>query len=146
MYNLLTTSPNPVLLSSIVITLSLSLAFSSWARTVLFGGFRLSYAFLAHRMATRRNKPPKKHLNGASAKALREFMLAKQKEWEDDKYGGGVRMQDLSHSSGAIVEGQLPLHRQGGGRRRSSGGWTGGQFSVGSVRFWGRGGRGFVED
>lgn len=68
-------------------------------------------------------------------------MLAKQKEWEeskDDNYSGGVGMQDLSRSSGAIVDGQLPLHHQG--RRRSSGGWTGGQFS-----FWRRGSKAEVE-
>ena len=70
-----------VTISSVVIILSLAIAFSSWARTVIFGAFRFSFAYLAHRM--RRNKPPKtKNLKGASAQTLREFMIAKQKEWE----------------------------------------------------------------
>ncbi|KAK4210243.1 hypothetical protein QBC37DRAFT_292866 [Rhypophila decipiens] len=134
-------------LSSIVISISLALAFSSWARTVLFGGFRLSYAFIGHRIATLtagrgggnggRNTGGKtvkgKHLHGASSKALREFMLAKQREWEESKENGYY-----GASSG------LPFHRRASGtgpkneRRRSSGGWTSGQFSVSSVRFWRR--------
>ncbi|KAK3313225.1 hypothetical protein B0H66DRAFT_485544 [Apodospora peruviana] len=114
------------ILSSIVIIFSLALAFSSWARTVLFGGFRLSYAFLTHRMVMKRGhnqqKASGKHLSGASAQALREFMIAKQKEWESKENSNNVGLP-------------LPSHQR---RRKSSGGWTTGQFSIDSVKFWRR--------
>ncbi|KAK3386163.1 hypothetical protein B0H63DRAFT_560601 [Podospora didyma] len=121
-------------LSSVVIGFSLSVAFSTWARTVMFGAFRFSFAYLAHKVAPQRNKNTTQHLSGASAHALREFMITKQKEWETAGGAGGTA---------------LPLHQQQrnskkAGRRKSS--WTtsgmfgtgtgGGGFELG--RFWKR--------
>ncbi|KAK1757113.1 hypothetical protein QBC47DRAFT_378429 [Echria macrotheca] len=84
-------------ISSAIIIIALSLAFSSWARTVLFGTFHLSSAYLAHQM--RRGKPRQTRLNGTSAHAIREFMIAKQHEWE-------TRDNVAARTTGS----RLPLH------------------------------------
>jgi len=69
-----------------------------WARTVLFGAFRFSFAYLSHRAGKGKQKP--KNLKAASAHTLREFMIAKQREWESRDVGPGAL------ASGA----RLPMH------------------------------------
>ncbi|KAK4445615.1 hypothetical protein QBC34DRAFT_413143 [Podospora aff. communis PSN243] len=85
-------------ISSVVIILSLAIAFSTWARTVLFGAFRFSFAYASHK--SRRGKPKPKNLKAASAHTLREFMIAKQKEWESRDDG----------PNGLASGARLPMH------------------------------------
>ncbi|KAK3376413.1 hypothetical protein B0T24DRAFT_618627 [Lasiosphaeria ovina] len=131
-------------LSSVVIGFSLSLAFSTWARTIMIGAFRFSFAYLTHLLQLRggqggNNKNHNRHrtsqqLSGASAQALREFMISKQREWES---------RAAATSSGAA----LPLHRlppSSGDRgkeeegRSGEGGAAGRGGSLGIARFWRR--------
>ncbi|KAL2174042.1 uncharacterized protein P884DRAFT_280440 [Thermothelomyces heterothallicus CBS 202.75] len=84
------------LLSSIVITLSLALAFNEQARQWVFRAFRSCFVFLI-RPVVNRNKNDSSNLAAASPRAIREFMLTKQKEWEG--------------TDGATSTGSLPLHR-----------------------------------
>lgn len=93
-----------------IIVLSLLVAFSSWARAVLVGSFRLCYAYLAHKL--RRGKPKQRNLKGASAQTLREFMIAKQHEWE---------MRDNDPIIGLASGSRLPLHSREDERKEKSG-------------------------
>ncbi|KAL2168247.1 hypothetical protein VTG60DRAFT_215 [Thermothelomyces hinnuleus] len=83
-------------LSSIVITLSLALAFNEQARQWVFRAFQSCFVFLI-RPVVNRNKNDSSNLAAASPRAIREFMLTKQKEWEG--------------TDGATSTGSLPLHR-----------------------------------
>lgn len=65
---------------------------------MLVGSFRLSYAYITHKL--RRGKPKQKNLKGASAQTLKEFMIAKQQEWE---------MRD-NDPVGLASGSSLPLH------------------------------------
>ena len=111
-----------VALSSVVIIFSLAVAFSGWARTVMFGAARFSFAYLAHRM--RRGKPKKTQLTGASAQAMREFMIAKQREWE--------RMDNSNLNN--TNTGGLPMHEEDVADRRRGGHFT----EIAMQRFWRR--------
>ncbi|KAK0725084.1 hypothetical protein B0H67DRAFT_598462 [Lasiosphaeris hirsuta] len=106
-------------LSSVVIIFSLAIAFITWARTVLFGAFRFSFAYLSHSM--RRGKPKNNQLRGASSHALREFMISKQKEWES-----------RDNTSSALSTGGLPMHQEIIRNDKS------GQFTEIAMRFWRR--------
>jgi len=64
----------------------------------------------------------KNRLSGASAHALREFMIAKQREWEAKENGG------------AASDGALPLH-QAPGRSEGDENATGGGLAA---RLWRR--------
>ncbi|KAL2143371.1 hypothetical protein VTI28DRAFT_10485 [Corynascus sepedonium] len=90
-------------LSSIVITLSLALAFNEQARGWVFGMFRSSFVFLA-RPVINRTKNDSSNLVAASPRAIREFMLTKQKEW------------DVTDGP-ATSTGSLPLHQNGAPKR-----------------------------
>jgi hypothetical protein len=109
-------------ISSVVIILSLAIAFSSWARTVLFGAFRFSFAYASHK--ARRGKPKPKNLKAASAHTLREFMIAKQQEWESrDVEPNGL-------ASGA----RLPMHNDDNVQQNRSGLFT----EIAMSRLWRR--------
>ena len=111
-----------VVISSVVIILSLAIAFSSWARDVLFGACRLSFAFLSRPI---KRKKPKNRLKDASPKTMREFMLDKLQEWENK-----------DDDSKAVVSGAgLPISVQQGVPRRSGNGEL---PEAAITRFWNR--------
>ncbi|KAK4185628.1 hypothetical protein QBC35DRAFT_503201 [Podospora australis] len=93
-------------LSSVVICASLALAFSTWARESVFSAFRFTFGFLAQRT---NKKTDHLQLAGATPHAIKEFMIAKAKEWEVKEKQNGT----------ALVSGALPLH-QGAAARRPS--------------------------
>ena len=110
----------PVVVSSVIIILSLAIAFSSWARDVLFGACRLSFAFLSRPI---KRKKPKNRLKDASPKTMREFMLDKLKEWENK-----------DDDSKAVVSGAgLPISVQQGVKRRNEHGQL---PETAMTRFW----------
>ncbi|KAK3305972.1 uncharacterized protein B0T15DRAFT_533949 [Chaetomium strumarium] len=84
-------------ISSLVICLSLAIAFSARARTAIFGALRGSFGYLER--PTKGHTAARGHLASASPRALRDFMIAKQKEWES-KTG----VEDAAR-------GALPLHQ-----------------------------------
>ncbi|KAK4141908.1 uncharacterized protein C8A04DRAFT_30460 [Dichotomopilus funicola] len=87
-------------LSSVVVTISLGLAFSSSTRAMVFGSLRSALRFVARPV---KGKPGvSSELAAASPRAIRDFMIAKQKEWEgSSEYVNGD----------SIASGALPLHR-----------------------------------
>ncbi|KAK4238609.1 hypothetical protein C8A03DRAFT_43673 [Achaetomium macrosporum] len=84
-------------ISSVVICLSLAIAFSASARTAIFGAVRGALGYLERPVRT--NTTAKGHLTSASPRALRDFMIAKQKEWE---------RKDCVNDT---ASGALPLHQ-----------------------------------
>lgn len=107
------------MLSSIIIGGSLAVAFSAWARAALLAAFTSPFRFLSQPL--RRQGPGTSHLAAASPQAIREFMLAKQKEWEVTVNG--------------TAGGALPLHEEKG-REESK--------RRGLVRLWRRKSRGII--
>ncbi|KAK0654156.1 hypothetical protein QBC41DRAFT_60894 [Cercophora samala] len=104
-------------LSSIVICASLALAFNTWTRTAVFAAFRAIFAQIANAANKVGGKPSRQtatQLSSASPRALREFMIEKQKELEIKEQENGI----------ALASGALPLHRNNGtgpqGGRRPS--------------------------
>lgn len=97
-----------VVLSSIVIGLSLAIAFSAWARGAIFGAFDRTFGFLT-RPVVKRKQTKTRNLTSASAQVIREFMIAKQKEWEG------------RHTTNGTTSGALPLHRGQSGKSGGSG-------------------------
>jgi len=83
-------------LSSVVITLSLAIAFNAQARGLVFGAFEAGFSFLARPVKGKKNDSS--HLAAASPHVIREFMITKQKEWEGTDGNG-------------TSTGSLPLHR-----------------------------------
>lgn len=69
-----------VALSSMVICFSLAVAFSSWARAAMWGAVHTAIGYLVH--PVRGNTKGAVRLANTSPRAIREFMIAKQKEWE----------------------------------------------------------------
>jgi hypothetical protein len=111
-----------VSISSVVIILSLAIAFSTWARTVIFGAFRFSFAYASHKAG--RGKPKPKNLKAASAHTLREFMIAKQEEWESRNVG----------SNGMASGARLPMHNDDNVQQNRSGLFT----EIAMSRLWRR--------
>ncbi|KAH6847764.1 hypothetical protein B0I37DRAFT_151069 [Chaetomium sp. MPI-CAGE-AT-0009] len=87
-------------LSSIVTTISLGLAFSHSTRVVVFGTCRQVFGYLVR--PVKGNKLDRSNLAAASPRAIRDFMIAKQKEWD---------WETTNHGTG-ITSGALPLHRK----------------------------------
>lgn len=91
-----------VVLSSVVIVLSLALAFNEQARQWLFWAFRSSVNLLV-RPVMNRNKNDTSNLASAPPRVIREYIISRQKEWD-----GG---------DGANSTSSLPLHRNEEPRR-----------------------------
>lgn len=89
------------MLSTIVTTISLGLAFSHSARALVFGTCRQVFGYLTR--PVKGNKLDRGNLAAASPRAIRDFMIAKQKEWD---------WETTNHGNG-ITSGALPLHRKG---------------------------------
>jgi hypothetical protein len=84
-------------LSTIVTGTSLGFAFNAWARATIVKVFEGIFGYLTLPVRSKTNSTS--NLTAASPHAIREFMIAKQKEWEG-------KSSDYGSSSGA-----LPLHR-----------------------------------
>jgi hypothetical protein len=84
-------------LSTIVTGTSLGFAFSAWARATIVKVFEGTFGYLIRPVRGKRDGTS--NLSAASPKAIREYMIARQKEWEG-------KNSDYGSSSGA-----LPLHR-----------------------------------
>ncbi|KAK4096298.1 hypothetical protein N658DRAFT_501729 [Parathielavia hyrcaniae] len=95
------------MLSGLITGTSLAVAFSAWARAVMVGAFEGTFGYLVR--PARNKKHNTSNLSSASPRAIRDFMIAKQKEWES-------KNSDFGSSSGA-----LPLHRGQEGRGEKPG-------------------------
>ena len=96
-----------VVLSSVVISVSLSIAFSASARAVVFKTFDATFGYLTRPVKGRNNNT--NNLAAASPRTIRDFMIAKQKEWEGTSTGNGT------------PSGALPLHRNRDTNGRATG-------------------------
>ncbi len=91
-------------LSSVVIVLSLAVAFSAWARASIFRAVSVALSYLAQPVRGAVTKDGQ--LASASPHAIREFMVAKQREWENKE------------TEKAMATGALPLHKDQGEARK----------------------------